>query len=67
MLGPLKVATIGSFGETAFFHKRSKTLLVTDTIIKVPDEPPEIVADYPEGLLYHARDTFMDEIDDTPD
>lgn len=26
---------VGGFGETAFFHRASKTLLVTDTIVKV--------------------------------
>ena len=68
MLGPLKINGRfgqGSFAETAFFHKSSKTLLVTDSIVKVPTEPPEIVTEDPSGLLFHARDNYLDEVADT--
>ncbi|KAG0614173.1 hypothetical protein M758_6G156200 [Ceratodon purpureus] len=34
---------IGPYVEVAFFHKKSKTLLVTDAVIYVPDKPPEVV------------------------
>ena len=35
ILGPLRPPGIGGFAETAFFHRPSKTLLVTDAIVKV--------------------------------
>ncbi len=30
------------FCEVAFFHKKSRTLMVTDSVIYVPDDPPEV-------------------------
>ena len=33
-LGPF-ISRDGAFGETAFFHKDTKTLLVTDTVVQV--------------------------------
>ena len=33
----------GSISEVAFFHKKSKTLLVTDAVIWIDDSPPEIL------------------------
>lgn len=32
---------IGPYVEAAFFHRASRTLLVTDTVVSVPTEPPE--------------------------
>ncbi len=46
----------GRFSEVAFFHRRSQTLLITDTVISIPDEPPEITQLEPYPLLFHARD-----------
>ncbi|MDH6057459.1 DUF4336 domain-containing protein [Umezakia ovalisporum] len=46
----------GCFAEVAFFHKRSHTLLLTDSIISVPEEPPAITQLDPYPLLFHARD-----------
>lgn len=54
----------GSFGEVALFHKRSHTLLVTDSIISVPEEPPAIAQLDPYPLLFHARDNALDVIED---
>ncbi|KAK9846457.1 hypothetical protein WJX81_004293 [Elliptochloris bilobata] len=34
---------IGPYQEVAFFHRRSRTLLVTDAVIFVPPAPPEVV------------------------
>eukprot|EP00591_Stephanopyxis_turris_P002475 CAMPEP_0195513692 /NCGR_PEP_ID=MMETSP0794_2-20130614/5286_1 /TAXON_ID=515487 /ORGANISM="Stephanopyxis turris, Strain CCMP 815" /LENGTH=517 /DNA_ID=CAMNT_0040641769 /DNA_START=78 /DNA_END=1631 /DNA_ORIENTATION=- len=65
-LGPL-ISRDGSFGETAFYHKSTKTLLVTDTVVEVTDEVPAIFEDDPKPLLYHARDTITDVVEDTPD
>jgi hypothetical protein len=50
----------------AFFHKRSHTVLITDTIVSVPAEPPAIVQLDPYPLLYHAKDQAFDMIADTP-
>lgn len=66
VLGPLKPPQIGGFGETAFFHKATNTLLVTDSIVRVDDEPPAIVQEDPRALLYHARDDMFSIVEDTP-
>lgn len=47
------VPGIGPYVEVAFFHKKSKTLLVTDAVIYVPDKPPEVVGK--ESLLDAAK------------
>jgi hypothetical protein len=55
----------GRFSEVAFFHRRSHTLLLTDTIVSVPEYPPAIVQLDPYPLLFHAKDEVTDEaIDD---
>ena len=33
---------IGPYIEVAFFHKRTRTLLVTDAVVSVPEVPPEV-------------------------
>ena len=65
ILGPLRPPGPGGFAETAFFHKATATLLLTDSIIKVEDEPPEILQDDPRALLYHARDTMLEVVKDS--
>jgi hypothetical protein len=54
----------GSFVEVAFFHKRSHTLLVTDTILSVPEKPPAIFQLDPYPLLFHARENALQVIED---
>ena len=66
ILGPLRPPGVGGFAETAFFHRASATLLVTDTIVRVDDEPPAIIQDDPRALLYHARDDMFAEVTDSP-
>lgn len=61
----VRPSAIGGYGETAFFHKDTNTLLVTDIIVKVDDEAPTIIQDDPRSLLYHARDNMLQEITDT--
>ena len=39
--------------EVAFYHKRSRTLLVTDAVIFVPRQPPECMSK--ESLLASAK------------
>lgn len=65
-LGPL-ISKDGAFGETVFFHKPTQTLLVTDTVVEVSDEVPPIFDDDPKPLLYHARTTINEVVEDTPE
>ncbi|MBR8832325.1 MAG: hypothetical protein N5P05_002269 [Chroococcopsis gigantea SAG 12.99] len=58
---------LGDFSEVAFFHRASRTLLVTDTIVSVPDYPPPILEIDPYPLLFHAKDTPFDSPADTPE
>ncbi|YAF97561.1 MAG: DUF4336 domain-containing protein [Nodularia sp. CChRGM 3473] len=54
----------GSFVEVAFFHKRSHTLLLTDSILSVPEDPPAINQLDPYPLLFHARNNASEVIVD---
>lgn len=58
---------IGDFSEVAFFHRATNTLLVTDSIVSIPEDPPEIVCIDPYPLLFHARDSAEDPIFDSPE
>lgn len=64
LLGPIDL-NLGPFAEAVLFHKPSKTLLVTDTVLAVPEEPPAIVQLDPYPLLFHARDRAFDGVEDT--
>ncbi|KAE9612631.1 hypothetical protein Lal_00005858 [Lupinus albus] len=44
---------IGPYVEAAFYHKPSRTLLVTDAVIFVPRQPPECISK--ESLLASAK------------
>ncbi|GAA0170481.1 hypothetical protein LIER_24729 [Lithospermum erythrorhizon] len=44
---------IGPYVEVAFYHKRSRTLLVTDAVIFVPNQPPSCISK--ESLLASAK------------
>jgi len=64
-LGPF-ISRDGAYGETAFFHKPTKTLLVTDAVQQVSTEVPKIfLVDEAskKPLLYHSRDGILDKID----
>jgi Domain of unknown function (DUF4336) len=63
ILGPINLGP-GKFAEVAFFHKRSHTLLVTDSVIAVPEEPPAIVQLDPYPLLFHAKENAGDIVAD---
>lgn len=66
ILGPF-ISKDGAYGETVLYHKATKTLLVTDTVLEVSDDVPETCKDDPKPLLYHARDTVTDIVQDTPE
>ncbi len=51
--------------ETVFFHKDTKTLLCTDTVVEVTDDVPKIFETDSKPLLYHARDTMVEVVEDT--
>jgi hypothetical protein len=55
----------GSFAEVAVYHRRSRTLLVTDSVLSVPEDPPAIAQLDPYPLLFHARDSASEIIEDT--
>ncbi|CEJ45857.1 Uncharacterized protein apha_02185 [Umezakia ovalisporum] len=59
ILGPIELGP-GRFAEVAFFHRLSHTLLVTDAVVSVSADPPEIVQLDPYPLLFHAKDTASD-------
>ncbi|MEW6495742.1 MAG: DUF4336 domain-containing protein [Cyanobacteriota bacterium] len=63
ILGPIELGP-GRFGEVAFLHKRSHTLLVTDSVLRVPEEPPAIVQLDPYSLLFHAKDNAFEVVED---
>jgi hypothetical protein len=65
-LGPISLG-LGSFGEVAFFHRRSQSLLLTDSVISISADPPLINQVDPYPLLFHARDNALEPVTDTPD
>lgn len=65
ILGPLTFKSVGGFGETAFFHRKTNTLLVTDAVVRVSDAPPAIIEEDPRAILFHSRDNMLDSVKDT--
>jgi hypothetical protein len=64
ILGPINLG-LGIFGEVAFFHRRSHSLLVTDLVISIPANPPLINQLDPYPLLFHAKDSALDVVIDS--
>ena len=64
ILGPIELGA-GRFAEVALLHKSSKTVLVTDSIISVPETPPAIIQLDSYPLLFHAKDKASDIIADS--
>ena len=64
VLGPF-ISKDGAFGETVFYHGKTKSLLVTDTVVEVTDEVPSIYDSDLTPILFHARDTITDVVQDT--
>ena len=58
---------LGQFEEVAFFHRRSQTLLLADSIVSIPHEPPKIIEQDLYPLLFHARENGREPIIDTPE
>lgn len=60
----LRIADVGKpFVEAVFFHRDSKTLIVTDTVYQVPQDPPDVVR--PSLLLDVAPDDPTKPLPDT--
>ena len=55
---------LGPFEEVAMYHRPSRTLLITDTVLSIPEDPPAVcqLDSYP--LLFHARDHVFDVVED---
>lgn len=66
VLGPIQI-TIGPFAELVLCHRASQTLLVTDSLVSIPETPPAVIQLDPYPLLFHARDRADDAIIDTPE
>lgn len=62
---------IGSmFQDVAVYHKASGTMLICDAVFAVTEEPPRILTEeeeYTRALLFHARETKDDVVEDTPE
>ena len=54
-LGPINLG-LGRFQEISCFHKPTGTLHVTDALVGIQREPPEIFNYDPLPLLFHSRD-----------
>ncbi len=65
-VGPIELS-VKPYTEVAFFHRETRSLLAVDTILSIPIEPPEVVALNPFPLSFHARDSALDPLEDTPE
>lgn len=64
ILGPVELGP-GRFAEVAFFDQRSRTLLLADSVVSIPEHPPAIVQVDPYPLLFHAKDHACEQVEDT--
>jgi len=64
ILGPIDLG-LGHFAEVALFHRQSRTLMLTDSVVSIPENPPAILQLDSYPLLFHAKDTASDVVADT--
>ena len=64
-LGPLNLG-LGTFMEAACLHRRSGSLLVTDALVRIDQEPPAVFESDPTPLLFHAREQGDEPLSDSP-
>uniref|UniRef100_A0A7S0A4C5 DUF4336 domain-containing protein n=1 Tax=Pyrodinium bahamense TaxID=73915 RepID=A0A7S0A4C5_9DINO len=68
VLGPIgKDLNTGAFAEVVFYLRPLKTMLVTDLVLSVPTDVPEILLEDPRPLAFHARDGPLAPVDATPE
>ena len=65
-LGPLDLG-LGTFLEVACLHRASGSALVTDALVAIPAEPPELFNADPTPLLFHARERGDEPLLDSPE
>jgi hypothetical protein len=65
-LGPLDLG-LGTFMEVACLHRSTGSLLVTDALVAIADEPPAVFEAEPTPLLFHARERGDQPLTDTPE
>ena len=63
-LGPLNLG-LGRFQEVSCFHYLTRTLHVTDSIVGIDSNPPEIFNFDPTPLLFHSRERGDEPLIDT--
>jgi hypothetical protein len=64
-VGPIALS-VRSYSEAVFFHRETRSLLAVDAVLSIPLAPPEVVAQDPFPLLFHARDSALEAPIDTP-
>lgn len=65
ILGPIQLG-LGPFVEVVLYHRATQTLLLTDTLVSVPFDPPAVLQMDPYPLLFHARDRAQEPVTDSP-
>ncbi|MGD1867587.1 MAG: DUF4336 domain-containing protein [Phormidesmis sp.] len=65
-VGPIDLS-IKPYTEVAFYHRATRSLLAVDTILSIPVDPPEVVTQNPFPLMFHARDSGSEALQDTPE
>ena len=65
-LGPIDLG-LGRFQELACLHRASGALLLTDALVAINTEPPEVFELDPTPLLFHARDRGDQPLQDSPE
>ncbi len=66
LLGPLDLG-LGTFSEVACLHRASGSLLITDALVAISPDPPELFNADPTPLLFHARERGNQPLLDTPE
>jgi hypothetical protein len=64
-LGPVDLG-LGRFQELTCLHRASGALLITDALVAIPAEPPELFDLDPTPLLFHARERGDQPLHDDP-
>ena len=65
-LGPLDLG-LGRFQEFSCLHRSSGALLITDALVAINPQPPELFDADPTPLLFHARDRGDQPLTDSPE